>query len=204
MIELKDFTISIPTDEHISFSQEIENLLKEAATEKSRGLNIKNSDYIAKKIKNGDAIIALHEGELAGFCYLRRRKQADYVSISGIVIIPKYRKSGLSNLIINEAFALARSKYPQAKIFSLTTSPTFMQANSKLGYKPVNYSKLSTSVEFWNACSDCLNYETLKANNYSRCLCTASLFNPYNFNIEDEYELNELSVDKAAKKNNRM
>ncbi len=198
-----DFEISIPTKEHISYSQEIENLLKEAATEKSRGLNLKNSDYIAKKIVSGDAIIATKNGELAGFCYLRRRKQADYVSVSGIVIMKKYRKTGLSTLIINEAFALARSKYPKAKIFSLTTSPTFMRANSELGYKPVNYSKLSTSVEFWNSCSDCLNYETLKSNNYSRCLCTASMFDPYSFNIEDEYELNELAVNKAAERNNK-
>lgn len=204
MTTTKDFKISIPTKEHLSFSQEIENLLKEAATEKSRGLNLKNSDYIAKKMLSGDSIIATNDGELAGFCYLRRRKQADYVSVSGIVIMPKYRKSGLSKRIINEAFALARSKYPEAKIFSLTTSPTFMRANSELGYKPVNYSKLSTSVEFWNACSDCLNYETLKLNKYSRCLCTASMFDPYNFNIEDEYELNELAVEKAANKNNRI
>jgi len=202
MTELTDFLISIPSPEHISFSKEIENLLKEAAAEKSRGLNIKNSDYIEKKILSGDAIIATKDGELAGFCYLRRRKNTDYVSVSGIVIMPKYRKIGLSKLIINEAFELARTKYPEAKIFCLTTSPTFMRVSSELGYKPISYSKLSTSQEFWNACSDCLNYSTLKSNNNSRCLCSAMLFDPYSFNIEDEYELNELAVNKAVKRNN--
>lgn len=202
MTSNKDFIISIPSEEHIPFSQKIENLLKEAATEKSRGLNIKKRDYISEKILSGNAIIATQNGELAGFCYLRRREKANYVSISGIVIMPKYRKTGLSKRIIDKAFELARTKYPEAKLFSLTTSPAFMRANSKLGYKPVNYSRLGTSDEFWAACSDCLNYGTLKSNNHTRCLCSAMLFNPFSFNIEDEHELNELGVDKAVNRNN--
>ena len=191
MTTLKDFIITIPTKEQISFSKKIASLLKEAATEKSRGLNIMKSDYIAEKISSGNSIIATKDGKLAGFCYLRRRNKEGYVSIAGIVIMPEFRKSGLSALIIAKAFELARTKYPKAKIFSLTTSPTFMRIKSELGYKPITYSKLSTSDEFWNACSNCRNFSILKKNNYARCLCSAMLFNPFSFNIEDEYELND-------------
>ncbi len=198
----KEFIISVPTKEHIPFSQEIENLLKQAATEKSRGLNIMSAEYIADKILKGDAIVATKNGELAGFCYLRRRKKGTYVSISGIVLIPKYRKGGLSKAIVKEAFELAREKYPEAKIFSLSTSPTIARINSENGYKPINYSKLSTSADFWASCSNCLNYQTLKSNNYARCLCSAMLFNPFSFNIEDEHQLNELGVNDASNLNN--
>ena len=198
MTTYKNFIISIPTEEHVLFAHEIEKLLKQAATEKSRGLNIKKRDYIAEKILNGNAIVATKDGNLAGFCYLRRREKANYVSISGIVLMPEYRKGGLSKAIVKEAFDLARTKYPQAKIFSLTTSPTIMRINNENGYKPVNYSRLSTSDTFWSACSDCLNYETLKENNHARCLCSAMMFNPFSFNIEDENELNELGVDKVS------
>ncbi len=204
MIKFEDFTIQIPTEEHISFSKEIENLLKLSATEKSRGLNLKNHDYLSEKMLNGNAIIATKDGKLAGFCYLRRREKAHYVSISGIVIVPEYRKSGLSKALVNEAFKLARENYPKAKIFSLTTSPTIQKINNENGYRTVNYSRLSTSENFWSACSDCLNYETLKKNNYSRCLCSAMLYNPYTFNIEDENQLNILAVEKAIKANKQV
>ncbi len=157
-----------------------------------------NHEYLSEKILSGDAIIATKNNELAGFCYLRRRKKGEYVSISGIVIVPKYRKGELSKHLVNKAFELAREKYPEAKIFSLSTSPTIMRINNENGYRPINYSKLSNSELFWSACSDCLNFQTLKNSNYSRCLCSAMLFDPFRFNIEDEHELNEMAVNKVV------
>lgn len=204
MIRHKEFIISVPNEKHIQFAKEIEGLLKQAASEKSRGLNLKTRDYIAEKIRNEDAIIVTKEGKLAGFCYLRRRKKGRFVSISGIVLVPKFRNSGLAKVMIKEAFELARNKYPQAKIFSLTTSPSVMRINSEYGYKPINYARLSTSEAFWNGCNDCLNYQILKSNNYARCLCSAMLFNPFSFNIEDEHQLNELGVNDASILNNKQ
>ncbi len=43
MTTTKDFIISVPLPEHTKFSKEIESLLKQAATEKSRGLEFDES-----------------------------------------------------------------------------------------------------------------------------------------------------------------
>lgn len=200
MIAFKEFLLSVSNESHIPFAREVELLFEQVTTttEKSIGLNLKKGQYIGEKIIKGDAIIATKQGRLAGFCYLRNRNDDDYVSISGIVVVPQFRNKGLAKLMIEEMFQLARKKYRKAKLFSLTTSPDVMRINSRLGYKSVNYSKLSTSNKFWLGCSDCANYQFLQKNNNSRCLCSAMLFNPYNFNIEDEHELNRQSVKKKT------
>ncbi len=201
MIAFKEFLLSITNESHIPFAREIELLFEHATSEKSIGLNLKKGQYIGEKIIKGDAIIATKQGRLAGFCYLRKRNNDDYISISGIIVAPQFRKMGLAKKMIEEIFHMARKKYPKAKIFSLTTSPEVMGINSLHGYKSVNYSKLSTSNTFWKECSDCPNYSFLQKNNNTRCLCSAMLFNPFNFNIEDEYELNDQSVKKKAQSN---
>ncbi len=201
MIAFKEFLISITNETHIPFAREIELQFELASSEKSIGLSLKKGQYIGEKIIKGEAMIATKQGRLAGFCYLRKRNDDDYVSISGIVVVPQFRQMGLAKMIIEEMFDLARKKYPKAKIFSLTTSPEIMRINSRRGYKSVNYNKLSTSKSFWAECSDCPNYHFLQKNNNSRCLCSAMLFNPFNFNIEDEHQLNDLAIKKKAQSN---
>lgn len=198
MIAFKEFLLSVSNENHTPFAREIELLFEQVTNEKSIGINLKKGQYIGEKIIKGDAIIATKQGRLAGFCYLRNRNNDDYVSISGIVVVPQFRRLGLAKMMIEEIFQVARKKYPKAKLFSLTTSPEVMRINSIHGYKTVNYSKLSTSNKFWAECSDCLNYNFLQKNNNTRCLCSAMLFNPFNFNIEDEYELNDQSVKKKS------
>ncbi|MBU1014126.1 MAG: GNAT family N-acetyltransferase [Bacteroidetes bacterium] len=199
MIVSKEFIVSVSNEKHIHFAREIELLIEQATNEKSVGLNLKKGHYIDERLIKGDAIIATKQGRLAGFCYLRKREDKNLLSISGIVVAPQFRKLGLAKAIIREAFELVRKKYPNAKLFSLTNSPEIMNVNSHHGYKPINYNKLSTSESFWEECSECPNYNFLKRNNNNRCLCTAMLFNPFSFNIEDELELNDQAVQKNAK-----
>ena len=201
MIAFKEFIVSITNEKYIPFAREIELLFEQVASEKSIGLNLKKGKYIGEKIIKGDAIIATKQGRLAGFCYLKKRNNDNYVSISGIVVVPQFRKIGLARFMVDEIFQLARKKYPQSKIFSLTTSTEVMRMNSLLGYKSINYNKLSTSDEFWAECADCPNYQFLQKNNNTRCLCAAMLFDPFNFNIEDEFELNDQSFKNSVQSN---
>jgi N-acetylglutamate synthase-like GNAT family acetyltransferase len=196
MMTFKEFELSVSNESNTQFAKEIELLIKQTASENGVGLCLMSAQSIGEKIINGDAIIATKDGQLAGFCYLRQRIEDDYVSISGIVIAPQYKGMGLRKAMIKEMFHLGRSKYSQSKLYSLTTSTEVMLINNKLGYKPVNYSRLSTSGQFWAACLDCSNYHFLQKNKNTRCLCSAMLFNPFNFNIEDEYALNDQSVKK--------
>ena len=51
-----------------------------------------------------------------------------------------------------------------------------MKINSELGYKPVTFSELTTSEDFWKGCRSCKNYQILQDNDRRMCLCTGMLF----------------------------
>ena len=85
---------------------------------------------------------------------------------------------GLAERIKEKTFELARERYPNAKIFSLTTSLAVMKLNSRLGYQPVPLSELTHDEEFWLGCEGCVNYDVLQRNNHRICLCYGMLYEP--------------------------
>lgn len=160
-----------------------------AASAKARGTGIarRAPDYIAQKMKEGKAVIALTQaGEWAGFCYIETWGHEQYVANSGLIVSPEFRKSGLAKLIKKKIFELSRTKYPEAKIFGLTTGLAVMKINSELGYEPVTYSELTSDDAFWQGCTSCVNYEILMSKERKNCLCTAMLYNPDEDNQQPE------------------
>ena len=85
-------------------------------------------------LENGNAIIALHGEELAGFCYIEAWGHGEYVANSGLIVNPIFRKNGLAKKIKAKAFNHARDTYPKARVFGITTSLAVMKINSELGY----------------------------------------------------------------------
>jgi hypothetical protein len=152
-----------------------------AASAKARGTGIakRSPEYIAQKMLEGKAVIAFSpEGNWAGFCYIESWSHDKYVANSGLIVAPPYRKSGLARLIKQTIFELSRKKYPDAKIFGLTTGLAVMKINSDLGYEPVTYSELTQDEAFWQGCKSCINYEILMSKERKNCLCTAMLYDP--------------------------
>src|SRR5690606_7847001 len=127
----------------------------------------KNSpDYIKTKMIVGKTVIRFSEdGKWAGVCYIEAWSDGKCAATSGLVVSPEFRKSGLARQIKREVFKLSRIKYPDAKIFGLTTGAAVMKINSELGYYPVSYSDLTDDEEFWKGCQSCVNYEILKSKN---------------------------------------
>ena len=76
------------------------------------------------------------------------------------------------------AFQLSREKYPNSKIFGLTTGLAVMKINHELGYRPVTFSELTDDDMFWEGCKGCVNYDILERTERSKCLCTGMLYNP--------------------------
>ena len=148
------------------------------ASAKTRGTGIAKREpaYVAQKMTSGDAIIAFVDGELAGFCYIETFDDKTFVVNSGLVVNADLRKHGVGRAIKQGVFELSRSKYPNAKIFGITTSLAVMKINSDLGYKPVTFSELTTSEDFWKGCKSCKNYGILMENERKLCLCTGMLF----------------------------
>jgi len=94
------------------------------------------------------------------------------VANSGLIVHPGYRNTGLARTIKQAMFDLSKKKFPNAKLFGITTSLAVMKINSDLGYKPVTFSELTQDEAFWKGCQTCVNYDILRRTNRSLCLCT--------------------------------
>ncbi|MEM9258187.1 MAG: GNAT family N-acetyltransferase [Bacteroidota bacterium] len=167
--------ILVAQPEHAHYAQAICDLMAESAKARGTGIAKRKPAYLEEKIRSGKAIIALVDGELAGFSYIETWSHGDYVANSGLIVNPKFRRLGLARKIKAAIFELSRTKYPQARIFGITTSLPVMKINSDLGYRPVTFSELTQDDAFWDGCNTCPNVDILNRNERRMCLCTAMM-----------------------------
>jgi GNAT superfamily N-acetyltransferase len=167
--------LEIANETHESYAQTICDLIEESAKVRGTGIAKRDPNYIKKKLVTGHAVVAFDDLRLIGFCYVEAWGSADYVSNSGLIVDPEYRKHGLARKIKKAAFNLARDLYPHAKVFGITTSGPVMKINTELGYMPVPFSDLTQDDQFWKGCSSCPNYSILQEKQRKMCLCTGML-----------------------------
>jgi hypothetical protein len=173
------FDILVANEKHEKYAQTICDEMEASAKARGTGIAKRSPDYIIQKMREGKAVIALSKkGGWAGFCYIETWEHGNYVANSGLIVSPDFRKSGLARDIKKKVFELSRNKYPNSKIFGLTTGLAVMKINSDLGYKPVTYSELTQDEEFWKGCQSCVNFEILKSKDRKNCMCTAMLYDP--------------------------
>jgi hypothetical protein len=171
------FIVMVATEEHFPYAEAICHQIQESAKARGTGIAKRSPEYVRLKMSEGKAVIALtREAEFAGFCYIETWGGKQYVANSGLIVVPKFREGGLAKRIKHAAFRLSREKYPDAKIFSITTSHAVMKMNTELGYVPVPFSELTQDDEFWNGCSSCPNFDILTRTNRKMCLCTGMLY----------------------------
>jgi len=174
-----DFSIIVASEEHAGYAEQICDEMAESAKARGTGIARRSPEYVADKMLEGKAVIALHkDGTWAGFCYIETWSHGEFVANSGLIVNPQFRKCGLAKSIKKRIFELSREKYPDAKIFGLTTGLAVMKINSELGYEPVTYSELSQDENFWKGCQSCVNFDILTMKQRKNCLCTAMLFDP--------------------------
>jgi hypothetical protein len=176
--------IQISSCEHLMYVSEIQQEMYDSAQRRGTGIAKRSIEYLSKKISEGNAVVATENGEWVGFCYIETWSHGQFVANSGLIVSPKFRHGGIATLIKDRVFALSREKFPNAKIFGLTTGLAVMKINSDLGYKPVIYSELTQDDEFWSGCKSCVNYEILMKKERKNCLCTAMLFVPENSKVD--------------------
>ncbi|WP_404986385.1 GNAT family N-acetyltransferase [Chryseobacterium sp. M5] len=177
--------IEISSSMHLMYVSEIQQEMYDSAQRRGTGIAKRSIEYLSKKISEGNAVVATENGEWVGFCYIESWSHGQFVANSGLIVSPKFRHGGIATLIKDRVFALSREKFPNAKIFGLTTGLAVMKINSDLGYKPVIYSELTQDEEFWNGCKNCVNYEILMKKERKNCLCTAMLFVPDNNKVNE-------------------
>jgi len=178
-VHISSFIIQTADSSHEQYADEISHLIEKAAEARGTGISERPPGYIKKKMRQNNAIIALHkDGSLAGFCYIETWTHGKYVANSGLIVAEEFRGHGLGRRIKQAVFELSIRKFPGAKIFGITTTPAVMKINSDLGYKPVSFDDLTRDEDFWDGCQSCPNYDILTRNNRRNCLCTGMLYDP--------------------------
>lgn len=166
------FLIVVADNSHIKYVSKICKMISEAAKVRGTGIAERKPEYIEQKIIEGKAVIALDPDKVIGFCYIESWENHKYVANSGLITHPEYRNIGLAKAIKSEIFKLSKKKFPNAKLFGITTSMAVMKINSDLGYKPVPFSEITKDDSFWKGCESCKNYDILQRTNKTMCLCT--------------------------------
>ena len=191
---LQDFNIIVATEQHADYAPQICDEMAASAKARGTGIAQRSPEYVANKMLEGKAVIALHkDGTWAGFCYIETWSHGDFVANSGLIVNPEFRKVGLAKAIKVAVFELSRKKYPNAKIFGLTTGLAVMKINSDLGYEPVTYSELTQDEDFWKGCRSCVNYDILTAKERKNCMCTAMLWDPVEKQRDYEERMKKLT-----------
>lgn len=193
--------------QHISYAKDISKCIDESAKNRGTGIARRTPEYIAGKIQNGNAVIAIDKDQFVGFCYIEIWGHGKYVAHSGLIVTPDQRGKGLAKKIKKEVFELSLEKYPDAKVFGITTGMPVMKINYELGYKPVHFSELTDDPEFWKGCQTCKNYDILTRTERQMCLCTGMLYDPNKktenktFNTKVALRLKKIKESLLQKKN---
>ena len=180
MEQENEIEILVAAPEHEVYVDTILETISDAAKVRGTGIAKRTHEYLAKKMQEAKAVIALHKGDrrFAGFSYIETWGNKQYVTTSGLIVHPDYRGLGLAKRIKDMTFTLARIRWPKAKIFSLTSGAAVMQMNTQLGYKPVTFAELTDDEAFWRGCEGCVNVDVLKRTGRKYCICTGMLFDP--------------------------
>ena len=174
-----EFIVEVANISHIFWAKEICDEMASSALARGTGIAKRSPQSLQMKMKQGEAVIAFTtDGQWAGFSYISAWEGGKFVSNSGLIVPPEFRKSGIARQIKNKIFELSRKKYPDAKIFSLTTGLAVMKMNHQLGFEPVTYSEITSDDNFWEGCKSCVNCPILMSKERKNCLCTAMLYDP--------------------------
>ena len=190
-MEQSNIIVRVALPQDIIHATTITDEMATSAQARGTGIAKRSPEYIVQKINEGKAVIALTSDNIwVGFCYIEAWGHDEFVANSGLIVAPAFRKTGIAKSIKKNIFELSRKKYPQAKIFGLTTGLAVMKINSDLGYEPVTYSELTDDENFWAGCKSCVNYDILMSKERKNCMCTAMLFDP-----KDHYTTEETATD---------
>lgn len=178
MIKPEDIVVEVASEKHLKYVNEILKTIEDAAKVRGTGIAKRKPEYVESKIMQAKAVIAMYGERFVGFSYIETWEHKRYVTTSGLIVHPDFRGLGVAKRIKDMTFSLARTRWPHAKIFSLTSGAAVMAMNTRLGYKPVTFADLTSDEAFWKGCEGCVNVDVLKRTDRKYCICTGMLFDP--------------------------
>ena len=174
----EDIKIKVADADDEKYVDTIIDTIREAAKKRGTGIAERTHEYVATKMKESKAVLALCGDRFAGFSYIETWGNKHYVTTSGLIVHPDSLGMGVERRIKDYTFTLARVRWPNAKIFSLTSGDAVMKMNTQLGYVPVSFNQLTDDDAFWKGCEGCCNHDILMAKNRKFCICTGMLYDP--------------------------
>ena len=175
---MEEIKVMVADASHEKYVDFILKTIEVAAKVRGTGIAKRTHEYLTTKMKEAKAVIALSGDKFAGFSYIETWGNKQYVTTSGLIVHPDFRGLGLAKRIKDMTFTLARTRWPHAKIFSLTSGAAVMAMNTQLGYKPVTFADLTDDEAFWRGCEGCINVDVLKRTDRKYCICTGMLYDP--------------------------
>lgn len=175
---MEEIKVLVADASHEVYVDTILKTIEEAAKVRGTGIAKRTHEYVATKMKEAKAVIALQGDKFAGFSYIETWGNKQYVTTSGLIVHPDFRGLHLAKRIKDVTFSLARIRWPHAKIFSLTSGAAVMAMNTQLGYKPVTFADLTDDEAFWRGCEGCINHDVLVRTGRRYCICTGMLYDP--------------------------
>ena len=174
----EEIIIKVADAEDEKYVDTILDTIREAARKRGTGIAEITHEYVATKMKEGKAVLALCGERFVGFSYIETWGNKHYVTTSGLIVHPDYLGLGVAKRIKDYTFTLARVRWPDAKIFSRTSGDAVRKMNTQLGYVPVSFNQLTDDDAFWRGCEGCCNHDILVAKNRKFCICTGMLYDP--------------------------
>lgn len=171
--------VLVANEGHKKYIPDILSAIFEASKVKGNSIVMRDPDYLAQKMREGKAVIALCGEKFVGFCYLECWQNEQFVANSGLIVRPEFRGQGVASRIKRAIFQQCRSLFPNAYIFSITKSEAVIRMNTALGFERVDYDQLTNDPKFWKGCDTCPNYPVLLANEGISCHCVGLLYRPH-------------------------
>jgi hypothetical protein len=92
-LDNQNIIIRVATPDDVHYAEAITDEMAESAKARGTGIAKRSPEYVADKMKEGKAVIAVTtDGKWVGFCYIETWSHGEYVANSGLIVAPEYRK----------------------------------------------------------------------------------------------------------------
>ena len=98
---------------HEKYVDTILKTISDAAKVRGTGIAKRTHEYLATKMREAKAVIALDGDKFAGFSYIETWGNKHYVTTSGLIVHPDYRGLGLSKRITGVVSAFMVLPFPK-------------------------------------------------------------------------------------------
>lgn len=196
MKTIPSYIITLADNTHHKFAEGIANAISRSAAQRGIDAPARTPEYILGKMNDTLAVIAtdpLNE-DWMGFSYIEVWEHKRYVANSGLFVPEKFRGIGIPKEIKKEIFRISRSRYPFARLFSLSTSPSVIQSNIELGFQLMTHQEVLKDPWFSSGCNSWVDYAAMMSGSDTPLPHLAMIYDPVGeavelpLSLENQYE----------------